>query len=694
MKYDNKGSHNSDNSDADSSLLKKMREKVVAAEKLYKDFFDLIDQWEQLAKFGCLKENVGRYKANVTDQVIQQLVASLYAQNPKVKASIRERIDYTAWNGDATQLDAAIAVVRMAPELAANGINPQTPQIMEADAIVQDAYAVHKYREFLERKGKTLELAYLYFLDEQSEDFFSNFQQVIRRALISAIGWVKLGFQRETEFDSVTERKIGDQRAQIKRAESLDNKEGSEEDRAADIEEKKRILEGLEAQEVVLREGLIFDFPLVRNVIIDPKATSWSDLTSADWMNEIHHLTKKEMGDEFPDLDLEKLDNANTADGNKIKVHPTEKEEKSGTKASRGMSKEDFYRVYEFYSKIDGLCYWFMDGYDEYLREPGVPNVDVEGFFPYENLIFNPNENVDDTTPVSDVSKMRDAQEALNQKRQWSLDHTKHSLPKYLALAQNLDEEVKSALKKADEVGLTILLKQITDGQKLGDIFEKMETVGLDPNLYATYEQTQDITMSTNASQSQVGSSTKGTATGESIAQSFYTNVTGVKKATVDKLLNRISRKASQILQTEMSAESIQEIVGRGAVWEESSRADIHKEVYLKIEAGSSGLPNEAEELMKAEKLLPLMLQNQRVDPMWLAETMVKLMDSKVDLSSAILESPALAVENASTEAMGMNQVMGGVNAPILQGGAPRKPQSSHTTGGGYIPSANQANTA
>ena len=690
MKYDDK-----ENPDADSSLLKKQRSEVVDAEKLYKDFFDLINQWEQLAKFGCRKENVGRYKANVTDQVIQQLVASLYAQNPKVEASIRERIDYTVWNGDATQLDAAIAVVRMAPELAANGINPQTPQIMEADAIVQDAYAVHKYREFLERKGKTLELAYLYFLDEQSEDFFSNFQQVIRRALISAIGWVKLGFQREMGFDSVTERKIGDQRAQIKRAESLDGEEGSEEDRAADLEEKKRILKGLEEQEIVLREGLIFDFPLARNVIIDPKATSWSDLTSADWMNEIHSLTKKEMGDEFPDLDLDKLDKGNTADGGKIKVHPTAKEEKGSAKAARGMSKEGFYRVYEFYSKIDGLCYWFMDGHDEYLREPGPPNVDVEGFFPYENLIFNTNENVDDTTPESDVSKMRDAQEALNQKRQWSLDHTKHSLPKYVTPATAIDDEAVKTLEEADEVGLVIQLKSVQDGQKVGDILQKLETTGLDPNQYATYEQTQDITMSTNASQAKVGNtSTKGTATAASIAQSSYKNVVDVKKTAVDKLLNRISRKASQILQTEMSAESIREIVGRGAVWEESSRADIYKEVYLKIEAGSSGLPNQAEELMKAEKLLPLLLQNSRIDPMWLAETMVKLMDSKVDLSSAILESPALAVENASTEAMGANQVMGGVNAPVLQGGAPPKPESSHTTGGGYVPSANQANTA
>lgn len=700
MKYNDKGSHNSDNSDnpdgksPDSSLLKKMREKVIDAEKLYKDFFDLIDRWEQLAKYGCLKENVGSYKANVTDQVIQQLVASLYAQNPKVKASIRERIDYTVWNGDATQLDAAIAVVRMAPELAANGINPQTPQIMEADAIVQDAYAVHKYREFLERKGKTLELAYLYFLDEQSEDFFSNFQQVIRRALISSIGWVKLGFQREMGFDGVTERKIGDQREQIKRAESLDGEEGSEEDRAADIEEKKRILKGLEAQEIILREGLVFDFPLVRNVIIDTKAISWANLNSADWMCEIHDLTKQERSDEFPNIDFNKIDGANSTDGGKIKVHPTEKEEKGSAKASRGMSEEDFYRVYEFYSKTDGLCYWFMDGYDEYLREPDVPNVDVEGFFPYENLIFNPNENKDDTTPVSDVSKMQDAQEALNQKRQWSLDHTRHSLPKYVAPATAMDNEVKKALETSDEVGLVILLKALQDGQKVSDILQKLETVGLDPNMYATYEQTQDITMSTNASQAQVGNTSKGTATAASIAQSSYTNVVDVKKAAVDKLLNRISRKSSQILQTEMSAESIQEIVGRGAVWEESSRADIHKEVYLKIEAGSSGLPNEAEELMKSEKLLPLMLQNPQINPMWLAETMIKLMDSKVDLSSAILESPALAVENASTEAMGMNQVMGGINAPAIQGGAPRKPQSSHTTGGGYVPSANQANTA
>ena len=169
-----------------------------------------------------------------------------------------------------------------------------------------------------------------------------------------------------------------------------------------------------------------------------------------------------------------------------------------------------------------------------------------------------------------------------------------------------------------------------------------------------------------------------------------------MKKEAVDKLLEWVARRSSQVMQMEMSDDIVKSIAGRGAVWEESSRADIYKEVWLSIEAGSSGLPNQTEELMKAEKVLPLLLQNPQIDPIWLAQKMLELLDSKVDLSEAIVESPAFAVEQASAEAMsgagGVNQVMGGANAPVMQGGAPRKPDTSHTTQGGYIPSSNQAN--
>ena len=671
----------------DSKLLNKLRDRVTAAEKIYDSFFEKMDEWEQLAKYGSLYANRHKYTANITDQVIQQLVSSLYAQNPKIKAFSRERIDYTVWNGEATQLAQAIAVVSMAPELAASGIDPQTPKILEADAIVQDALAVHKFKDFLDRKGKTLELLFLYFIDEQSEDFFGNFQRMIRRALINGVGWIKLGFQRETGFDNVTERKISDHRTQIKRLESLDGEDEDEDDRQADLEEQKNLLAGLQDREIVIREGLVFDFPLSRNVIIDPKATSWSDLSSADWICEIHLMTKDEIGENFPDFDLDNLDRSPS--GGNTKVQPIDNDSGENTGSSRGMSEEDFSRVYEYYDKKAGLVYWFIDGYEEYLIEPGAPNVEVEGFYPYENLIFNGNENIDDTTPMSDVDKMRDPQEALNQKRQWSLDHVRHALPKYLSLGQNIDDALRDTLANSDEVGLVIPLKSVTEGQKLSDVFQKMETTGLDPNLYATHEQTQDITTSTNASQAQLGASASGTATAASIAQASFSNVIDVKKTAVDTVLSRVAKKASQILQIEMSADMVKELVGRGAIWEESTRADIYKEVMLDIEAGSSGLPNQAEQLLKAEKILPLLVQNENVDQLWTAQIMVKLLDSKVDLSEAILESPAFAVQQAQTEALagGTNQVTGGANAPVLQGGSPRKPKPTHTTGGGFLPS-------
>ena len=46
-----------------------------------------------------LDRNDDRYVANVTLRHVQQRTAALYAKNPTGKARVRERIEYTVWDG-------------------------------------------------------------------------------------------------------------------------------------------------------------------------------------------------------------------------------------------------------------------------------------------------------------------------------------------------------------------------------------------------------------------------------------------------------------------------------------------------------------------------------------------------------------------------------------------------------------------
>ena len=56
-------------------------------------------------------------------------------------------------------------------------------------------------------------------------------------------------------------------------------------------------------------------------------------------------------------------------------------------------------------------------------------------------------------------------------------------------------------------------------------------------------------------------------------------------------------------------AETVRRIVGPGAVWPELTRQDIADEIFLEIEAGSSGKPNRAQDLANLERILSILIQ-------------------------------------------------------------------------------------
>ena len=54
------------------------------------------------------------------------------------------------------------------------------------------------------------------------------------------------------------------------------------------------------------------------------------------------------------------------------------------------------------------------------------------------------------------------------------------------------------------------------------------------------------------------------------------------------------------------------------------------EEVFLEIEAGSTGKPNRAAELTNIERIMPFLLQIPGMDPKWLAKELLKRLDDKL----------------------------------------------------------------
>ena len=133
-----------------------------------------------------------------------------------------------------------------------------------------------------------------------------------------------------------------------------------------------------------------------------------------------------------------------------------------------------------------------------------------------------------------------------------------------------------------------------------------------------------------------------------------------------------------------MSIEEVQKIVGPGAVWPEFNTEQIMSEVFLEIEAGSTGKPNKAQELQNIERIIPFLIQIPGIDPKFLGRELLKRLDDKMDLTDAIIDRvPSIVAQNMMQGAKAQAQGRGG-QPPEAQGrqGGNNAPQPAQQGGG------------
>jgi hypothetical protein len=109
----------------------------------------------------------------------------------------------------------------------------------------------------------------------------------------------------------------------------------------------------------------------------------------------------------------------------------------------------------------------------------------------------------------------------------------------------------------------------------------------------------------------------------------------------LDDTLSGIARAAGQILILNCSEETVKGIVGPGAVWPTLTKAEVSKNIYLEIEAGSSGRPNQAQELQNFERLAPILMQIPGIKPSFLGKEAIRRLDDSIDVEEATSEGIA-----------------------------------------------------
>jgi ribosomal protein L29 len=667
----------------DEALVKKIISRINVDAKHHEKAFKRMRRDMEFARIGATAAWAkANYTANITGRHIKQTVSTLYAKNPKAVARRRARLDFQIWDEDEQSLIAAIQLTQqfqaqmqamaaatsmgmgmggnVVPMAGHNGGPPLDPlgapvmpmippEVQQAQAIVADFQAGMQERVLVDKVGKTLVVLFDYFMKEQKPvDFQPAMKQLVRRTATTCVGYVELAFQREYQQNEVVTSQIADVRAQLARIKTL-TAEIKDDNGGEDSEAKARELElsvaSLSQQEyLLLREGLVFDFPESTRVIPDKRTRNLTGFVGARWITIAYHYTPEEVRGLFG-CDLGKGFTPYSQDGTKLA------EGEQGTfdfgEDGAAIEGDGLACVYKHYDRQAGLCYYVCDGYKNFLRPPAPPDVYVEDFWPVYALTFNEGEDPDQLFPPSDVSLLIDMQEEYNRSRQGKREHRRAARPRFASRKGAFDDEAKLAFEEALPFSVT---EENPQGENF-DINKEIQAIqipGVDPNMYDTGEIMQDVELVVGSSRSAMGATAGGeTATGEALAEDSRSLSAGSNVDDLDQFLTVVSRAAGQILLREMSAESVKKIAGRGAVWPELTLEDIAGEVYLEIEAGSTGKPNAAQEIRNWREMLPFLLQMPGIEPTWLARESLRRLDDRLDLTDALAQGiPSIMMMN------------------------------------------------
>ena len=598
-------------------------------------------------------ERDDRYVANLVQRHVQTRVASLYAKNPKAVAKRRRKLDFQIWNEEQSQLQEAQAINELT--MAQTG-GMQSPEAM---ALMEDVKNGFLMRAKMDKVARTLEVVFHYLLEHNN--FKVQMKQLVRRTCVTGAGYVKVGYQRSIGKRPEDVEKITDIKEQIRVLETLiqDQQDAKFDENNYKTEQMKLMLKELsEKEDTILDEGLVFDFPQTQNIIVDPRCRQLKGFIGADWVCQEFIMSTDEVK-EIYQVDL----------GTSYTRH-----EQTPQAWNPEKNKDDdccVCRIWEIYSKRDGMKYVIAEGYPDFLVEPSCPEIKLKRFWPFFTLVFNEVESDRDIFPPSDVRLIKPVQLEYNLARQRLREHRNANRPLYVVPVGSLNEtDVKKLMdRQPNEV---IQLNSLQPGQDVGTIIQQVKPVPLDASLYDVSPLMEDMFRVVGSQEANLGGTTGSTATEVSVAESSRMSSIGSNVDDLDDFLTDLCRAAGQVLLTNMDPMTAQKIAGPGASWPVLSAQEIAEELMLEVAAGSSGRPNKAAEIANFERLAPTILQIPGIDPTWLAKEAIRRMDDGLDLSEAVKAAiPSIVAQNAMQQAqqtaMGdpaLQGVGGAMNAP------------------------------
>lgn len=670
--------------------IKKAKTKWAPVFKRMRDdmAFSQGKQWPQQ------QEEDTRYVCNITLRQVNQKVAGLYAKNPTTIATRRKSLDFKMWDGNPESI--------MQAQQAMNQVDPMTgqplpvpPQAMAmAQAFLQDVQQGMERRMQADKIGKTLEIVYEWQVQEQQIPFKTSMKQLVRRTVVTGVGYCKLGYHRLMQKLPGDVERVTDVTQPARRAERINlalqaDKIDKDDAQAAELFSMATAIQ--EQEQVLVKEGLDFEFPGATTLIVDPCCRQLVGFVGARWVAQEYMLTPDDVKEVYG-IDIGQNFTGYTSGGQNAAtqqlIYGTESKRAEGSQCA----------VYELYDKATGMTMTLCEGFPDFVVKPAPPPLAIETFWPWFVLVFNATEDEECIFPPSDVFLMRNMQVEHNVARQRLKEHRDAARPKHAVARGLLDEPDKQALTGSSAHTL-VELSGLPPGTPIDSVLQRVPYSPIDPQLYEVNSSMEDVLKAVGSQEANLGGTSSSTATESSIAESSRMTAQGSNADDLDDFLTAIAQAASHILLSELSPETATEIAGPGALWPELSREQIAKDLTLTVRAGSSGRPNKAAEIQNMQQIAPFLMQVPGIKPEWIASQLVQRLDDRVDITDAFASSlPSIMQMNQPPQGAGAAVPGGGPTPPEQQGpqGAnnnQKPPQAGPSTGPGATSQGGQPPT-
>lgn len=570
-----------------------------------------------------------RMVINFVNRLVGMKVASLYARNPKAIATRRKRRDFRLWSGKQEELMQAGLACQ-------NALNMGTMPPPQAWALLQDWEKGMERREFIKNIGETFEIVYQYQIDTQEPEFKTQMKQLVWRACVCGVAYVRLNLHREYENELTTSETRVNIEDRLKEAQGILEKvqKGDMQDSNPAYERLRILVESLEHESKTydgeLKERLVFDFPNSTAIIPDSHCRSLRDFSGC------HRLAEAYI---YP------IDYVNSFFGVDIKasagvVHYNKSGQEYSSKSNPEVSKEKVHiKLYEIWDRDSKTSCIVCDGWDHYVRKPQPLDPCTRRFWPVFSLTFNHVETEGECDaspfPPSDVDLVRSSQIEWNRSRQELAKHRRANKPQYVAQKGALSPDDKDNIAGAESNEVIEINSIDADVSK---IIQPLNKIPLQPELYDTNPHKEDSLVTTGTQEANMGPAQPNvTATVGTIAEQSRNTVSASNVDDLDDLLSAMAEAGGEMIFRGFDRETITKIAGDGAVWPMTEIESFTDELYLQIQAASSGRPNKVIDAANIERLGPLIMQAAQMPPQLqksiqaIIREVVKRLDDQLD---------------------------------------------------------------